>query len=349
VWLSDAEETLTEPLFVYTSAEAKQAATEVDGVVSGKQERQQEVNNLAGLVAQVAEHGQRADIFSPVTWEKLQQRWGDLDALIAARRSQINEEIAKQARYDTLRKDFAAKANALATFIKSKTEGVNGLTGAAEQQQAQLQKTLAEIQANIGLFNDAQTSDNALESEHILENPYTELEFDNLKAEWNALNNLIAKKQEALTAESGNKTDAGGLTAEQSEELKECFKHFDKDRDGLLERLEFGAALLALGSTISLEERDGELDKIIKRIDKDHDGKINFEEFVEHMKLSLSDKDTPEQVIEAFRTLARDADFITEAQLRQVLPGDKADWVVKNAPRKGDGFDYVQLAKSLYN
>jgi len=183
----------------------------------------------------------------------------------------------------------------------------------------------------------------------VLENPYTELEFDNLKHECNALRNLIKKKEEALTSESGSKTNEAGLTPEQTEELKECFKHFDKDKDGLLERLEFGAALLALGSTISLEERDGELDKIIKRVDKDHDGKVNFEEFVDHMKLSMSDKDTPEQIVEAFRTLAGDADFITEAQLRQVLPGDKADWIVKNAPRKGNGFDYVQLAKTLYS
>jgi len=304
---------------------------------------------LSSLVAQVTQHNERADIFSPVTWEKLQQRWGDLDALVATRRAQIDEEIAKQARYDTLRKDFATKASALASFIKSKTEAVNSLTGKADSQQAQLQKILAEIQSHVGLFNDVQASDSVLESEHVLENPYTELEFDNLKHEWNALRNLIKKKEEALTSESGSKTNEAGLTPEQTEELKECFKHFDKDKDGLLERLEFGAALLALGSTISLEERDGELDKIIKRVDKDHDGKVNFEEFVDHMKLSMSDKDTPEQIVEAFRTLAGDADFITEAQLRQVLPGDKADWIVKNAPRKGNGFDYVQLAKTLYS
>jgi len=301
------------------------------------------------LVAQVAQHEQRADIFSSVTWEKLQQRWNDLDGLIETRRAQINGEIAKQAHYDTLRKAFAAKASALVTFIKSKTESVNALTGTADAQQAQLQKTSAEIQSNIALFNDAQTADQALESEHVLENPYTELEFDNLKHEWNALNNLIVKKQEALVSESGAKSDASGLTPEQLEELKQCFKHFDKDKDGLLERLEFGAALLALGSTISLEEKDGELDKIIKRVDKDHDGKINFDEFVDHMKLSLSDKDTPEQIIEAFRTLAGDHDFITEHQLRGVLPADKVDWVIRNAPRKGDGFDYVQLAKLLYS
>jgi len=349
VWLSDAEETLTEPLFIYSSAEASQAASEVDGVVAGKQQRQAELDSLAALVAQVAEHGQRADIFSQVSWEKLQQRWNDLDALVTERRAQIEAEIAKQAHYDTLRKDFAGKATALAKFIKDTTDFVNNLSGTAEEQQAHLQKTLADIQANIKLFDDAQTSDQALEAEHVLENPYTELEFDNLKHEWNALTNLINKKKEALEEESGNKTDAAGLTAEQAEELKECFKHFDKDKDGLLERLEFGAALLALGSTISLEEKDGELDKIIKRVDKDQDGKVNFEEFTEHMKLSMSDKDTPEQVIEAFRTLAGDADFITEAQLRQVLPGDKVDWVVKNAPRKGDGFDYVQLAHTLYN
>jgi len=349
VWLSDAEETLTEPLFVYTSAEAHQAAAEVDTVVNGKQERQKEMEALAALVAQVAQHDQRADIFSPVTWEKLQQRWGDLDGLVASRRAQIDGEIAKQAHYDTLRKDFAAKASALASFIKSKTEAVNNLTGNAEAQQSQLQKTLAEIQSRTALFNDAQTSAGALESEHVLENPYTELEFDNLKHEWNALHNLIKKKEEALTTEAGSKGTESGLSAEQTEELKECFKHFDKDKDGLLERLEFGAALLALGSTISLEEKDGELDKIIKRVDKDHDGKINFEEFVDHMKLSLSDKDTPEQIVEAFRTLAGDADFITEAQLRQVLPADKVEWVAKNAPRKGDGFDYVQLAKLLYS
>jgi len=233
-------------------------------------------------------------------------------------------------------------------YIQSKNALISGLSGSADAQNAELQKIIADIAANNKLFNDAQSSDSALESEHILENPYTELEFDNLKNEWNALNGLIKKKQEALESEAASKSKADGLTAEQAEELKECFKHFDKDKDGLLERLEFGAALLALGSTISLEEKDGELDKIIKRIDKDRDGKVNFEEFTEHMKLALSDKDTPEQIIDAFRTLAGDADFITEVQLRQVLPCDKVDWIIKNAPRKSGGYDYEQLAHILY-
>ncbi|KAL5225047.1 hypothetical protein ABZP36_011686 [Zizania latifolia] len=66
------------------------------------------------------------------------------------------------------------------------------------------------------------------------------------------------------------------------EELREAFKVFDKDQDGLISAAELGHVMISLGEKLT----DEEVDQMIREADLDGDGQVNFDEFVRMMMLS---------------------------------------------------------------
>ncbi|KAF7265734.1 hypothetical protein GWI33_020817 [Rhynchophorus ferrugineus] len=64
--------------------------------------------------------------------------------------------------------------------------------------------------------------------------------------------------------------------ADGEEELKEAFRVFDKNNDGLISNIELRHVMTSLGERLSEEE----VDDMIKEADLDGDGQVNYEEFV---------------------------------------------------------------------
>jgi len=186
-----------------------------------------------------------------------------------------------------------------------------------------------------------------IEDAQIAENPYTEHSLDSLKNLWNALNTLLKQKIESLEKEVLAKSDTG-LSPEQVKEFKECFTHFDQDKDNFLNRLELGACLKSLGQDVSFEE-GGSLDMIISQIDHDNDKNVNFNEFLEYMERISSIQDTPQAVKDAFKALANGKDFITEADMRAVLHPDKVAYLIQHMKKVHDGYDYASWTDHAYN
>ena len=65
----------------------------------------------------------------------------------------------------------------------------------------------------------------------------------------------------------------------QEEELKERFKLFDVDGNGLISREELRQVMRTLGEKLT----DEDIDDMIEEADVDGDGAINYEEFVKYM------------------------------------------------------------------
>lgn len=63
------------------------------------------------------------------------------------------------------------------------------------------------------------------------------------------------------------------------EELKEAFKVFDKDGNGLISALELRTVMKKLGEKLT----DEEIEEMIKEADIDGDGQVNYNEFVAMM------------------------------------------------------------------
>eukprot|EP01120_Amphizonella_sp_Union-15-10_P012452 TRINITY_DN552_c0_g1_i1.p1 TRINITY_DN552_c0_g1~~TRINITY_DN552_c0_g1_i1.p1 ORF type:complete len:150 (-),score=49.03 TRINITY_DN552_c0_g1_i1:81-530(-) len=63
------------------------------------------------------------------------------------------------------------------------------------------------------------------------------------------------------------------------EEIREAFKVFDKDGNGLISAAELRHVMTNLGEKLT----DDEVDEMIREADVDNDGQINYEEFVKMM------------------------------------------------------------------
>jgi len=87
------------------------------------------------------------------------------------------------------------------------------------------------------------------------------------------------------------------LTEEQKQEIKEAFDLFDSDGSGTIDAKELKVAMRALG----FEPKKEEIKKMISDIDKDGSGTIDFNEFLELMTAKMSEKDSREEILKAFR------------------------------------------------
>ncbi|CAM0949057.1 unnamed protein product [Alopecurus aequalis] len=83
----------------------------------------------------------------------------------------------------------------------------------------------------------------------------------------------------ALMSRQREATNADGSAAE---ELREAFRVFDRDHDGLISKAELRHVMISLGEKLSDEEVEG----MIAEADLDGDGQVNFDEFVRMMTLS---------------------------------------------------------------
>merc|ERR1712244_50325 len=104
---------------------------------------------------------------------------------------------------------------------------------------------------------------------------------------------------------------------------------------------ELRVAMRALG----FEPKKEEIKKMITDIDKDGSGAIDFNEFLEMMTKKMSEKDSREEILKAFRLFDDDeTGFITLKNLRRVakeigenMTDDELQEMIEEADRDGDG------------
>merc|ERR1711872_890045 len=106
----------------------------------------------------------------------------------------------------------------------------------------------------------------------------------------------------------GKKTTLGGgqrkkvgpkpeLTEDQKQEIREAFDLFDTDGTGTIDAKELKVAMRALG----FEPKKEEIKKMIQEIDKENTGTIDFNDFLTMMTKKMSEKDSKEEILKAFR------------------------------------------------
>ena len=140
--------------------------------------------------------------------------------------------------------------------------------------------------------------------------------------------------------------NAGGkkqkeLTEEQKQEIKEAFDLFDTDGSGSIDSKELKVAMRALG----FEPKKEEIKKMISDIDKDGSGTIDFSEFLEMMTAKMSEKDSREEILKAFRLFDDDeTGKISFRNLKRVakelgenMTDEELQEMIDEADRDGDG------------
>jgi len=153
----------------------------------------------------------------------------------------------------------------------------------------------------------------------------------------NALKVLLAKSE-------------SNISPEDLKEFRETFDHFDKNKNGTLNALDFYGVLTALGETPTEESAAG----VFNTIDRDGSGQINFEEFSKYMIAKRKDTDSQSQLTDSFTAITGGADFVTEDQLKLILPSDSLSKIISIMPLyvvDGNpiGYDYKAWLSAAYN
>merc|ERR1712100_368568 len=344
-WADDADDTLNDPITVESVQGVRELQAEFEEVVNATGEKESEMEALRELVQALANAGFKETLFSPTSLADLERIWAAHGENVNQRRAALEEENARQEQHEELRKQFAGAADAFASATRSNTDAVNNASGSAEEQLAAVKAVTAQFGGMKQQYEALVQMTQTMEAEAITDNPHTPHTIESLRAAWNALSTLATEKQKAISAEVSKASQKSQLPPELQAEYSECFAHFDKDKDGTLNRLELGGCLKSLGMDHlvgDVAQEGGPLDSLLAQLAQTHEGAVTFDEFLAFMEKSTADAETPDAVREAFSTICGGKAFITEDELRAVLPGDKVDHLIKVMPAHPDGgYDYV--------
>jgi len=171
----------------------------------------------------------------------------------------------------------------------------------------------------------------------------TELTPELLSTDFNSVGDAIKAKTKAIEAEISRASE-NNISPEKLQEFKEMFEHFDRNNNGSLNLHEFAGCLTSLGE----EKLDAEVEAIVKQLDKNGTGTIQFPEFIDFMVKVSSDQDSEDEIVNSFKVLTNDADFITEAQMREVMSPEEVAYLTANMPPLGGGYDYKSWTSAAF-
>ena len=228
--------------------------------------------------------------------EALDKAWAALMKAEQDRSKIINETIRDIK--NSLRRNFADKANDLALAINTLSTSISGLEGEVEQQLRQTQGLSSQLQPLDEYLKVIVKLDEQCEEANIEENDFTTYTYDELEYELDLVKSAVSKKLAFLENQmvARNMTN---LTPIQLEEFESVFRHFDKDLSNSLQELEFSAALASLG--LVYDER--EMHQKFLETSKARSS-VSFEQFIHFMVAETEDQNTAEQVFESFKEVA---------------------------------------------
>lgn len=347
IWLDSADEVLTDPIVVESVEAVHQLQAALDEYLASIAEKTAEYESIGALAEQIRALGTAENTYSKLSYSDLTNKWTAFQSLIENRKGKLTTEFDTQQQNEALRVAFADQAKAFNEYINEKTAGVNAVTASSNDLDAKLQEAsalYAEIQSNAGQYTNVVAANQSLEDALITDNQHTELTIEILKLRWEKLNNLSKETEVLIQNQILSKKNAD-VSQDELKEFKECFDHFDKDHNGSLERLELDACLKSLGEDLN----EGQLNAFIAEYGTD--GLVLFDQFVQYMIKTRKGSDTPDNIKASFRIMADEKEYITEAQIRSVLPPARADYLVANMPAYPGvegAFDYNKFTENLY-
>jgi len=276
---------------------------------------------------------------SEIGHEESTKAWEHANQLIEERKKWLDEEHAHQEKIASLCKDFAEKAEAFHNWVEE-NKNEEASEGTLEEQLEALKKLNETINTDGNQKKDALVAlDGEIKEAGVKENTETVHTVASLTSEFEGLQENMKSRLALLEQQISSAKYS--LPPDQIKEFIDLFNQFDKDRVGSLNWYQFKACLSALGEDVS----DENVKKIIHEVDKDGNETIDRDEFIEYMTKKLSDSDSKEDIIAAFKDIAGDRDFVSLSELSSVLPPEQLKFIEDNAPRKEGQPDAIDFAK----
>jgi len=268
-----------------------------------------------------------------ITVEEVDNAWEQLGESEKNRGKALRDHLNKQK--DGLRRGYANLANEFYDFIVTFKKDISesGTKGEPQDQLAFLRGKESELESD-------QRPEQLKSSYQILEelgladeNPYTDLTLEELMLMVESVKNGLKKKKQAIQSQLAA-SGQSNITDDQIAEFQDTFKHFDKDRSGALDKLEFRACLQTLGQAYS----DEAFNKLFAQLAGGNE-KIDMDTFVKYMISLLEDTDSAIQIKQSFKILANERNNISSSDL-QVPPLQNTEIEYLTTRMRGSGSDY---------
>lgn len=259
-WLDGTREDLVDMFIVHTMEEIQGLITAHDQFKATLGEADKEYNVIVGLVQEVESIVKQHQIpgglenpYTTLTSHDLTRKWTDVRQLVPQRDQTLSNELRKQQNNETLRRQFAEKANAVGPWIERQMDAVTaigmGLQGSLEDQMYRLKEYEQAVYAYKPNIEELEKIHQAVQESMIFENQYTHYTMETLRVGWEQLltsinRNINEVENQILTR------DSKGITQEQLNEFRSSFNHFDKNRTGRLAPEEYKSCLVSLGYSI---------------------------------------------------------------------------------------------------
>jgi len=273
----------------------------------------------------------------------LNAKWEELEQLTNTRNEALQKELESQKYNESLRVEFASKANEFASWVdQEKALLVAASTDDLEAQLQQLLQHNGEVRKTASeKLGEIKVVTEKLDAANVQDNKHTKLAPQDVSVLWDQLEDALTKKQNLIESEILTRK-MGDVSAEQLKEFRDTFNFFDKDRNSSLNKLEFKSCLQSLGVELSDEQIEKEL---AARSAGSPDGGISFEEFTKYLVSQYKDTDSYDEVFNSFQTLANGKDFVTESDLLTGLKPEQVKYLLTVMPKQGDSTDRYDFKK----
>lgn len=365
-WLDGACEDLVDMFIVHTIEEIQgliDAHGQFKATLGEADKEYQAINALVKEVQHIAQQyqipGGLENPYTTLTASVITSKWNEVRQLVPQRDATLQGESKKQQHNESLRRQFAEKANGVGPWIEKQMDAVAaigmGMHGSVlEDQLSRLKEYENAVIANKGIMDEMEKIHQQVQEAMIFENRYTQYTMETLRVGWEQLLTSINRTINEVENQILTR-DSKGISQDQLNEFRASFNHFDKSRTGRLNPDELKSCLVSVGYSIG-KDRQGEIDfqRIISSVDPNNSGFIQFDAFLDFMTRENVDADTAEQVIDSFRILAGDKPYILPEELRRELPPDQAEYCIQRMQAySGPGaptesLDYMSFSTSLY-
>ncbi|CAH8521151.1 unnamed protein product [Schistosoma rodhaini] len=378
-WMEQTEEDLRDTFIVHTMPEVERLIAAHQAFENTLDEAENESRQLQLCAQKVEEIASEYKLvnatqnpYTNIKPHELPQRWNMIRELTQKRSSLLNRERERQLANEKLRREFAQKAEAFNSSIETHRAEIVKVSmeshSSLEDQRNHLQKLEEELNRHQDKLNELEHVNQALEDAYVFENPYTVYSMPTLRVAWEQLFTLLHYSVNEIDNQILTR-DSRGLTAEQMNDLRTCFKHFDKNNTGRLEPNEFKACLVSLGYNFRDDIKNSlpnlssgsrgsvcaetDFSRIVNEVDPGHTGYISFDAFLNFMTRDNVDEATEEQLIQSFKTLGGDKGYITAQDIKERLSAGDAEYCLQNMPvlngPRGDSgaLDYERFAYSI--
>eukprot|EP00045_Choanoeca_perplexa_P009106 m.85930 g.85930 ORF g.85930 m.85930 type:complete len:878 (+) comp14752_c0_seq1:81-2714(+) len=354
-----ASEKLQEPYIVDTEADVAALQQEHDAFKADLPQHQEAFDALTTLHNGMVELGASSNPYSPHVYATLQSQWEAVQALVVKRDQQLADEAANQATREAIRKEWAAEAQEADKFVAAEDAGVNDVIHSAtqdtlEQAVEAMKKCQTDMESHQAMIDKLEDINRRAQDALIFSNPLTDITIESLRGKFNALKGRINNQVNHLENQILSR-DATNLTDEQLKEYKDSFAHFDKNKNGRLDRLEFRGVLLSLGFPIPQvpeEGNDAEFERIWAVVDANGEGTVELEEFVAFMAQEAAGAESASELLEAFKILANGQPFVLATDLQRELSPELYEYCMQHMAPHPDGpegaMDYQSFATALY-